>query len=168
MPEGYSWVTHTISESAAQGIEGAWLANTLDTVWARGAVWLHTSFGVFMVATAAFSHQPWIAGIPYDRFEDTLHSFAATAMGFAFSLGVVIRLWQRAEHDRFGRLLDIIALVAATAIPLLMFYNSTIAGLVQRIMFLVAYIWYGTQALMVYRASIAKNLFSIANSSQPR
>jgi hypothetical protein len=26
MPESYSWVVHTTSESAAQGVNGAWLA----------------------------------------------------------------------------------------------------------------------------------------------
>lgn len=68
MPEGYYWIMHTTSESAAQGTEGAWLARlgflsfgfaviwlslALNDTWARGAVWLHTAFGVFMVSVAA-------------------------------------------------------------------------------------------------------------------
>jgi hypothetical protein len=166
IPPGYSWISHTISESAAQGLEGAWLArtgfllfglaviwlsNTSNATWARGVVWLHIAFGVCMVSTAAFSHKPWIAGIPYDPIEDALHSFTATAMGFAFTAALILRLLQRGKHDRLGRILDIVALTAATAIPLLMFSNVMIAGLVQRLMFLISYVWYGTEALRMYQ-----------------
>lgn len=168
MPAGYSWVQHTISESAAQGLAGAWLArlgfllfglaviwltNTLNTTWARGVVWLHTAFGVCMIATAAFSHKPWLIGVPYDRIEDALHSFTATAMGFAFTLALVFRLLQRSQHDKLGRTLDGIAIIAATAIPLLMFTNTMIAGLVQRLMFLISYLWYGIETWRLCRVN---------------
>lgn len=164
MPEGYSWIVHTTSESAAQGLEGAWLARlgfltfglavvwlsaALDRAWARGVVWLHLAFGVLMISTAVFSHQPWVAGVSFDPVEDGLHSFTATAMGFAFALGVLLRLFQRRGQNRLGRVLDITALVSATVIPLLMLYQSGVAGLVQRLMFLVAYAWYGTEAVMM-------------------
>lgn len=164
MPEGYSWLSHTTSESAAQGIRGAWLArlgflffglaviwlSALTTVvWPRETVWLHLSFGVFMLATAALSHKPWIDGVPFDPVEDDLHSVTATTMGFSFALGVLVRLLRRGEYTKRGRVLDVIALVAATAIPLLMLYQPAIGGLVQRLMFLVAYTWYGREALLV-------------------
>jgi TRAP-type C4-dicarboxylate transport system permease small subunit len=61
MPAGYDWVRHTTSESAAQGLDGAWLARL-------GFV----AFGlaVLMVATAAFSTRPWDPELPYSRVED--------------------------------------------------------------------------------------------------
>ena len=70
MPATYSWVSHTTSLSAAQGVEGAWMARLgfvlsgLAVLWLvglAGGCWdrrakaLHAGFGVFMVATAAFS-----------------------------------------------------------------------------------------------------------------
>ena len=171
LPEGYSWLTHTTSQAAAQGIQGAWLArlgflafglaviwlsSAVVGAWARGMVWLQLSFGVFMVATAAFSHRPWIDGVSFDPVEDALHSFTATAMGFAFALGVLLRLFQRWNSDRLGRMLDVTALLFATVVPLVMLYQSDIAGLVQRLMFLVAYAWYAREAAMLYARAPAQ------------
>ncbi|MBI5611956.1 MAG: DUF998 domain-containing protein [Gammaproteobacteria bacterium] len=164
MPESYSWLSNTTSESGAQGVAGAWLARlgfltfglavllltaSLRSVWARGANWLHAAFGVFMIATAAFSHRPWVVDAAFDPIEDFLHSFTATAMGFAFALGVLVRLLQRERHGLCSRAFDITALVTATVIPILMVYLPTMDGLVQRLMFLTAYLWYGNEALLV-------------------
>jgi hypothetical protein len=101
------------------------------------------AFGLSMVSTAAFSHEPWLANVPVDRFEDFLHSFTATAMGFAFCFGVLARLCQRGTNQSAHRTFDATALLAATAMPLLMAGWSDGGGLVQRLMFLVAYAWYG-------------------------
>jgi hypothetical protein len=166
MPEGYSWIVHTTSESAAQGLESAWIARlgflffgmavlwlaaAAETVWARGVVWMRLAFGGFMISTAAFSHEPWIGDVAFDPIEDMLHSFTATAMGFALTLGVLLRLLQRWGQDTRGRVLDLLALLSATFIPMLMLFQPDIAGLVQRLMFLVAYVWYGKEALELYR-----------------
>ncbi len=81
MPAGYDWVAHTTSESAAQGLEGAWIARLgfvafglavlslaagAAPTWGWGAVWMHAAFGVCLVATAAFSARPWWDGAPFD------------------------------------------------------------------------------------------------------
>jgi hypothetical protein len=161
MPESYYWIRHTTSESAAQGVPGAWLARLgflsfglaviwlaviLKPVWSRGAVWMHVAFGVLMIATAAFSVRLWIEDLPFDPVEDGLHSFTATAMGFAFAFGVLARLLGRKPDDRWGRVLDVIALAASVGIPLIMVYQADFGGLVQRLMFLIAYVWYGREA----------------------
>ena len=161
MPGEYYWVSHSVSESAAQGLEGAWLARlglvlfglavlwlagAAARVWARAAVWMHIGFGVMMVATAVFSHQPFLAGVPFDPVEDLLHSITATVMGFAFSIGVFVRFLQRRQGDVSGRVLDLVGLVSAIVIPLLMVIRPGIGGLVQRLMFLVGYVWYGYEA----------------------
>lgn len=161
MPEDYSWLTHTTSESAAQGLHGAWLARTgfiflgfavlwlvavSHSTWARAASWMHLTFGIMMIGTAVYAHHSFIPGVPYDVVEDWLHSFTATLMGFAFSFGVFFRLLQRASEDRKLRVLDLAALASAIFIPLLMMNFPGITGLVQRLMFLMAYLWYGTEA----------------------
>jgi hypothetical protein len=166
MPADYSWMANTTSESAAQGLEHAWvarlgflvfglavlwLAAALREVWARAALWFHAAFGVFMVATATFSHRHWVVGAHFDPIEDSLHSFTASAMGFAFSFGVLARLVQRGRQGESGRVLDAVALVAATVIPLLMTRLAGIDGVIQRLMFMVAYLWYGREAWLLRR-----------------
>lgn len=75
LPPSYSWVAHTTSESAAQGVVGAWLARMGFLFWGFGVLWevklnrsrwdkwtgrLHVAFGVLMIATAAFSASPML------------------------------------------------------------------------------------------------------------
>ncbi|MFC2023578.1 DUF998 domain-containing protein [Chloroflexota bacterium] len=161
MPAGYSWVRHTTSESAAQGIQGAWLARLGFLVFGWTVVWIsvrlqerwplsvrlmHATFGLLMTATAAFSTRPWFPDMTYDRIEDTLHSFAATSMGFAFAMGVLMRFLHRGQ-DLAGRVMDLIAIGAAVAIPLAMSAFPEWDGLLQRGMFATAYIWYGFELL---------------------
>lgn len=72
MPGPYSWLTHSISESAAQAQSGAWVARlsfltfggavlalsvAARTRWPRGAYGCHLAFAVSMLAAAAFSHK---------------------------------------------------------------------------------------------------------------
>ncbi len=162
MPDSYSWVSHTTSESAAQGVSGAWLARLgflmfgLAVLWltaVSGARWgrwgklFHGMFGVLMTAMAAFSHRPFESGITFDRTEDLLHSVTATAVGFAFAFGVVALMVRRPGRITSRRTLDVTALAASVAIPLSMSAWSGNAGLLQRLMFLVAYLWYTTEAL---------------------
>ena len=95
LPEGYSWIVHSTSESAAQGLKGAWvgrlgfllmgfavlwLADIARPKWGRWGSILLGCFGVMMLATAAFSHKPWLPDVAWDPFEDLLHSLTATVM----------------------------------------------------------------------------------------
>lgn len=164
MPDDYSWVTNTISESAAQGIDGAWLARlglllfglsallitALRTVaWNRVTVWLHAAFGALMTAAATFSTRPWTPATPFDRTEDALHSIAATSMGFAFALGVVaVLVFRPRAEDASRRLIATTAVVAATALPAAMGLLPAAQGILQRTMFAVAYLWFATEALL--------------------
>lgn len=165
MPDSYSWLRHTTSESAAQGVAGAWLARLGFLIFGLTVVWLaerlldswplpvrlmHGGFGLFMVATAVFSTRPWLPNLPYDPVEDTLHSFTATTMGFAFAIGVALRLWHRGQH-RWGHVLDVVAVVASVAIPLAMSALPDWDGLLQRGMFAIAYLWYGFELLLSQR-----------------
>ncbi len=168
MPDGYHWLTHTTSEAAAQGLNNAWItrmgfmtfglavlwqSSQMVSVWALPARWLHGLFGLCMIATAVFSHKPWWPVESYDVLEDALHSIFATLMGFAFALGVLVRLLQTRTSRGGETWLNVFAIAAATLIPLIMIVLPERAGMVQRLMFLVAYFWYGAQAVWSLKMS---------------
>ena len=162
VPDSYSWLSHTTSESGAQGVEGAWLARLGFLIFGLAVIWLaqlarptwgpwgtafHTVFGVFMTATAAFSAGSWEQGARVDQTEDLLHSVASSTLGFAFVLGVLAVLLRRAPDHLAARMFDVIAIAAAIALPIGMGIWGDLDGLLQRVMFLVAYAWYATEAM---------------------
>jgi hypothetical protein len=100
-----------------------------------------------MYGTAAYSHRPWLPGVPFDSFEDLLHSVTATTMGTAFAVGVVLVSSRRPNTARLDRTVDGVALLASVAIPLAMSQDTGYPGLLQRCMFLIAYVWYGRETL---------------------
>lgn len=167
VPASYSWVEHTTSESAAQGVEGAWvarlgfvlfglavlwLANLPERRWGRAGTALHRCFGVSMLAVAAFSTRPWGSGVPFDRTEDLLHSVASFAVGFGFIAGVVaVTVGGWAERGR-RRVLDVMVVVVAVGASSAMTAAEDLEGVLQRAMFLAAYVWYCEEALSVARS----------------
>lgn len=161
MPDGYSWILHSTSESAAQGLSGAWVARLGFLLFGLGVLWLaaspvrgwgvwaslmHGCFGVMMLGTAAFSHRPWLPGVPFDPVEDLLHSATATCMGFAFAIGVVLVALNRPRAEALSRLFDAVAVLASVVLPLAMSLGTPYTGVLQRSMFLMAYVWYGNAA----------------------
>jgi len=162
MPSSYSWVVNTTSESAAQGVEGAWLARiglalfglavlaiwrVVADRWGRGGRIALASFGVLMLVTAVFSVRPWGEGAVYNEFEDLIHSLAATVMGFAFALGVFAVAVKRSAVTMPRRALDALAVLSSIAIPLSMMQWPGQAGLLQRLMFGIAYGWFAMEAV---------------------
>jgi hypothetical protein len=160
MPDSYSVLGHSVSESAAQGVDGAWLARlgfllfgfavlslafTPGSTWGRWGRRAHAGFGVSMIAAAVFSHGPW-DGSAFDEVEDLLHSAASFGVGLFFTVGVVLVAVRRVDARGWLRIIDGVALAAALVIPLLM-ANVDESGLVQRIMFLVAFLWYGLETV---------------------
>ena len=163
MPASYDWLVHTTSESAAQGVPFAWVARLglaafgvgvvavvmRTTVrWGPTACTLHVAFAVAMLASAAFSARSWEFGAAFDHAEDLAHSVAATTMGFAFAFGVLavgLRSGRPAPRHWF----DVVAIVASVALPLGMLGLPQLAGLLQRVMFVIAYAWYAAEALEV-------------------
>jgi hypothetical protein len=109
-----------------------------------------------MAAAAAFSHRPWQPGRDFDSTEDLLHSVAATGMGFAFAAGVVATAVVAARRgDRRRTALDVVAVVASLVLPLAMGVLPQVDGVLQRLMFAVAYAWYAWEALMWSHRAIA-------------
>ena len=168
MPESYSWTSNVISESAAQGVEGAWfarlgfvlfglavlcLASAARAEWAKGAYWCHIAFGVFMVGTAAFSHRPWLPDTSFDAFEDFLHSVTATGMGFAFSFALVFGIIRRARNVESGKGFDVVAIAAAVVLPVIGGETPANAGWTQRLLFAIAYAWYLRETIGLMRSN---------------
>jgi hypothetical protein len=160
MPASYSIAEHSISESAAQGVEGAWLARLGFLMFGlavlllasisgdRWGLWgriVHRVWGVSMIAAAVFSHMPWL-DTPFDVFEDTLHSIASFAVGMSFIVGVLFVTFRRGPGAGPVRVFDWIAIGIALVVPPVMFNVTGVAGVVQRVMFAVAYLWYGLEA----------------------
>lgn len=159
MPASYSWLHHTTSESGAQGIMGAWQARlgfllfglavlgqtaVLREEWSLPVRFFLGAFGAFMTAVAAFSARSWQPDLPFDPVEDWLHSFAASGMGFAFALGVGWCWWGRPWQAK-ARLIDLVVVATAVFIPLAMRFLPDWAGLLQRLMFATAYVWYARE-----------------------
>ncbi len=166
LDSSYSWVVHTTSEAGGQGVNGAWLARLGFLLFGLAVIWLahaearswhqpatalHVAFGTCLIGVAAFSLRSWQAGTPYDRTEDMLHSVLATVMGFAFALGVGAVAWQDDRRTR-RRAFDVFAVTASVVVPIAMTVSSDSAGALQRVMFAVAYLWYGIEALSGLRS----------------
>lgn len=165
MPDSYSIIELSVSESAAQGLEGAWLARMgflllglgvlvcAQVAGHRWGLWgraAHRLYGVAMLGAAAFSHKPFL-DVPFDAFEDFLHSAAANAVGFGFTVGVILVSLRRGKGNSWARLFDWIAVGVAVVFTILMFNIEGIAGLVQRVMFAVGYLWYFAEAVSFVR-----------------
>ena len=169
MPVDYSWLSNSISESGAQGLDGAWLtrlgflafglgvvvlslANTERWRWPGAALCL--AFGLLMLTVAAYSTEPWFDGPPFNEQESMLHSVAASAMGLAYGLGVLtVLLGDRRMHTP-QRLVGAIAVVSSVAVPLAMVALPAYAGVLQRVMFAVAIVWFMGEAWRTARQAI--------------
>jgi hypothetical protein len=161
MPASYSWTKHGISESAAQGVAGAWVARMGFLLFGLAVMWLsmvrahswqpagrslHLVFGLCMLGVAAFSTKPWIENAAYVRSEDFLHTVFASLMGFAFIVGtalvVVARRFRRRQTGP-----DLGAAISTLGLSVAMSAFPSVLGVLQRLMFLVAYVWYGREAI---------------------
>jgi len=164
MPESYDWVEHTTSESGAQGMAGAWLArmgfvfygaavlllSVTHKSWQRLARLVHSVFGAGMIGNAVFSSRPWQAELPFSELEDLLHSWMSGLVGTAFTVGVIVVFFARKQSNILTRSIDITAVLVSIGVTLVMFSGGEdIAGLVQRVMFAVSYIWYAREAVTI-------------------
>lgn len=159
LPESFSWVEHGISESAAQGIDGAWLPRLgfifygLAVVWLVGlrhSMWgppatvLFALFGGSMFGVAAFAAKPWEAGSVYVESEDLLHSVFAASAGFAFIVGTVTLIVARRRRSIRAAIPDWVAFLVAAVVPLT--GSTSMWGAFQRLMFLTSALWFIREA----------------------
>jgi TRAP-type C4-dicarboxylate transport system permease small subunit len=151
IPASYDWLTNTTSESAAQGIKGAWIARLgfvvfavgvaviVQTVpWPRTARIVHELFAFGLVGTAAFPTRPWF-DVAYNHTDDRLHSIAATLVGISFVAGTaLVARWEQTSRHW----IDAGASVTATTLAVLMSTVPAVDGMLQRALFLLAAAWY--------------------------
>jgi Protein of unknown function (DUF998) len=162
VPPGYDWLSMSISESAGQGLHGAWLARlgflafggaalilalAFVAEWAKAKVWCVAMFGACMLGTAAFSHAPWQSGAHTDPTEDMLHSITASAMGFAFAMATTLSAFMRHREQALRRLFDGVGAIASVGLSLAAANSDALGGVFQRAMFVLAYAWFSLEAL---------------------
>ncbi len=151
--EGYSAIVNPISQLGAQHTQNSWLMNIglcalgigpgIDAWgWRRrraiSTVFL-LIFSVAMLFTAYYSARPVDAGIAFDAHEELRHIFAAMVAGYAFALGAIGFAFR--EPGLWRKLACIVAAAAASIIPVFMFANPEITGLLQRIMLATCFLW---------------------------
>jgi hypothetical membrane protein len=168
VPPDYSPISNTLSEAGAQGVEGAWMARlgfilfgcavlALSLAsrrrWGLAGTALIAGFGACMIGAGVFSTRSWVPGTGFDATEDVLHSVAATVMGFCFIGGVISILVNDRSACRGLKTTGWVAVTVAIMVSVGMTALPGVDGALQRLMFTVAYLWFGAQAIAVRRAA---------------
>jgi len=159
VPETYSIVENTLSESGAQGTQGAWvfragvllaacsvslMAVSTRQGWSPAARRWMRFYGLALVMLMVFPEAPPDGGA-YDETTATLHTAFAASGGASFILGVIAVSLSRARHDFWFRSLDWVVVAAVVVIPQVMLVTG-VDGLLQRIMVGLGYIWLLSEA----------------------
>jgi hypothetical protein len=164
MPDSYSIVEHSISESAGQGVEGAWLARSgflfvgsavfllvgiagdLWGEWGRRAL---RFYAAATISAGVFAHGPW-EDVPFDRLEGYLHTVAAFFAGAGFALGVLVIGSRRPPGADWRRGLDVLALIAVSVLPVTMLLFDDYTGIQQRFLALIGFVWLIAETMRVH------------------
>lgn len=168
--DGYSIVSNSVSEAAAQQTPGSWagrltlllsgLAVLLTALlrfrsWGWVATTALTAFGVMWMLTAVFSTRSWVAGTPFDETEDALHSAFASGMAIIVVGAVAIML--RRPSSTADRWWALGLLVVASVLPLAGMLWSEWSGVLQRAMFVLTYVWLARESRRVGPAAHSTN-----------
>ena len=151
---GFDWVANTTSQQAGQMVQGAWLMRFGFVAFGIGVLLdaipdlrrgryengLFVFFGVSMVLVAVFSHKPLDPTHFFDATDDFLHSVFATLMGFAYGIGVAWRMVSM--RQKLDVVFSAIAAMSSIILPLAMWQFPEIAGLLQRVMFFISFVWF--------------------------
>ncbi|GLI29134.1 hypothetical protein ARHIZOSPH14_33760 [Agromyces rhizosphaerae] len=158
--EGYDWVERSVSESAAQQTTDAWLGRlglllsglavllvciVRARVWGVVATIAFALFGLFWMLTAVYSTESWIASVPREPLENTLHSVFATAMA-VICVGALVLVIRGGYASTRWRIATAGLIAAASLLPLAAVVLPAFGGLLQRTMFVVAYAWFVREA----------------------
>ncbi len=165
LPPSYSWVENTVSESAGQGVRGAWLvrsgvlltslAAVLLSVRARG-LWnrsCRTAFRFYafaLLGVAFFADGPWNK-VPYNRSEAFFHTFSAFWAAVGFALGVLAVNRTRSRDARLTKAFDWVVALGTGMIPVAMLVFLGQAGLLQRLLAVAGYTWLILETVRIAR-----------------
>jgi hypothetical protein len=149
----YSSLRHSTSELAGSGMPGAWLMRggfiafgggvAAAALLAERGFWPVRAalviFGCGMIGAAIWPHNPIDPALGNDAVNDARHTIAASTVGMAFMLAVGLHLAHRGWPRRDG--LGWLALAASALLPLAMLLQPGLAGLWQRLMFGISFVW---------------------------
>lgn len=149
----YSIIKNTTSHLGAQGAPYAWVMNMVFTLlgiatiidgWMRlSNYWLHkvvlTIFGISLVLTAFFQHAPIVPEVEFNVLEDDLHSKFATITGFSFTFFTLSAAF--IEKTKRRRVIAVGMGVIAILLSMLIFNVAILAGVWQRMMFIIMFAW---------------------------
>lgn len=148
--DGYSPVSNVISELAAQNTPRGYIMAIAfvlmgASVVVEGATAFRRSlipfmaFGLFFGAAGLFGHRPIAPGWSYSEWVDATHSGLATASGIALTIGFA---WQAvlARETIYRWTAGTLAL-ACVGMPLLMLWQPSFQGVVQRAMYSMVFGW---------------------------
>ena len=163
----YSILRNTTSQLGAQGAPNAWmmsvefallgLASIVDG-WVRlSKYWIHkvliVAFGISMVLTGIFQHAPVNSSTTSSLFEDNLHSVFSTIGGFSFILFAIAAAF--IESSKLRKTIAVGIGLLAMLLSMLIFNLPDLAGVWQRLMFIVMFAW-----LMYFLFSRSSHQFS--------
>ena len=155
VPEPYNWMHNTISELASQGYRNKWIMQLgfigFGILLSVGAITNFRQEGKYrlrhlplviyalgILMAGIFCTRPFVDGIPYSEVEARLHSIFASIAGFALSAAML--MYFLTDHSR-RRILHAISLLLVLSLSISFGLASSYAGIVQRILYLVGFIW---------------------------
>jgi len=161
----YSILKNTTSHLGAQGAPYAWVMNVVFAMLGTAAIidgwvrlsnyWLHKAalivFGTSLFLTAIFQHAPIVPSVIFSTLEDDLHSKFATVTGFSFTFFAIAAAF--IESDRLRKIIAVGVGILATILSMLIFNIADLAGVWQRLMFIIVFAW-----LMYFFYHQARNL----------
>jgi len=166
----YSILKNTTSHLGAQGAPYAWVMNVVFALLGTGAIvggwvrlsnfWLHKAalvvFGTSLFLTAFFQHAPIVPDVGFNVLEDNLHSIFATITGFSFTFFAIASAF--IESTRRRKIIAAGVGITATLLSMLIFNVAELAGVWQRMMFIIVFTW-----LMYFRYSRIGGLHPMLN-----
>jgi len=149
----YSILKNTTSHLGAQGAPYAWVMNAVFVLLGTAAIvdswkrlsnyWLHKVviiiFGISLILTAFFQHAPIVSGEVFSDLEDDLHSKFATITGFFFTFFAFASAFIESTKKR--KIIAACIGIIAIFLSMLIFNVTELAGVWQRLMFIIMFAW---------------------------
>lgn len=165
LPDSYSLVEHTISESGGQGVDGAWVLHLGvmivgaavaliwllgQGIWSRGASFSMAGYVAAVVLAAVIVDEPWFDAV-HDTTEAFLHTAAVVISGVAFCLGVLLIGHGRNPGSAWSRRHDFLVILVIAITPILMIVAEPYDGLIQRTAVVFGFSWLYAESLRLMR-----------------
>ena len=149
----YAILKNTTSHLGAQDAPYAWVMNgvfvllgasTIIDGWVRlRNFWLQKAvlvvFGFSLFLTAFFHHAPIVPGVEFNVLEDDLHSIFATITGFSFVFFTIFAVF--IESTKRRKIIAVGMAIIATLLSILIFNIAELAGVWQRLVFIIMFAW---------------------------